>query len=59
MTPQPKDKSPKAPHGRLRATLVAALAVGFVSAAVGFVAFLAQLRGTESFVAYTTARYSE
>jgi uncharacterized SAM-binding protein YcdF (DUF218 family) len=47
MTPQPKDKSPKAPHRRLRATLVAALAVGFVGAAVGFVAFLAQLRGTE------------
>jgi uncharacterized SAM-binding protein YcdF (DUF218 family) len=47
MTPQHQDKSPKAPRGRLRATLVAVLAVGFVGAAVGFVAFLAQLRGTE------------
>jgi uncharacterized SAM-binding protein YcdF (DUF218 family) len=47
MTPQHQDKPPKAPLGRLRATLVAALAVGFVGAAVGFLAFLSQLRGTE------------
>jgi hypothetical protein len=45
------DTSPKAPAARprgwLRATVVATLAVAFVGAAVGFVAFLSQLRGVE------------
>jgi uncharacterized SAM-binding protein YcdF (DUF218 family) len=45
------DTSPKAPAARprgwLRATIVAALAIVFVGAAVGFVAFLSQLRGVE------------
>jgi uncharacterized SAM-binding protein YcdF (DUF218 family) len=45
------DKSQNAPdaarRGWLRATIVAALAVVFVSAAVGFVGFLSQLRGAE------------
>jgi uncharacterized SAM-binding protein YcdF (DUF218 family) len=45
------DTSPKAPaarpRGRLRATVVATLAIVFVGAAVGFIAFLAQLRGVE------------
>lgn len=35
------------PRGWLRATIVGALAVGFVGAAFGFVAFLSQLRGAE------------
>jgi uncharacterized SAM-binding protein YcdF (DUF218 family) len=45
------DTSPKAPAARprgwLRATVVATLAIVFVGAAVGFVAFLSQLRGVE------------
>jgi uncharacterized SAM-binding protein YcdF (DUF218 family) len=45
------DRSPKAPAARprgwLRATIVATLAIIFVVAAVGFVAFLSQLRGVE------------
>ena len=45
------DTSPKAPAARprgwLRATIVATLAIVFVGAAVGFVAFLSQLRGVE------------
>jgi len=36
------------PRGRFLAAVVAALAVVFVGAAVGFVAFLAQLRGVET-----------
>src|ERR1700704_4609427 len=55
MSLQPNDKSPKAPgapvtapRGWLRAGLVAALAVVFVAAAVGFVGFLSQLRGAEA-----------
>ncbi|MBA2398399.1 MAG: YdcF family protein [Bradyrhizobium sp.] len=48
---QSDDTSPKAPAARprgwLRATIVATLALGFVGAAVGFVAFLSQLRGVE------------
>jgi uncharacterized SAM-binding protein YcdF (DUF218 family) len=52
MSLQPDDKSPKAmiaaPRGWLRAGLVAALAVVFVAAAVGFVGFLSQLRGAEA-----------
>jgi uncharacterized SAM-binding protein YcdF (DUF218 family) len=51
MPVQPDDTSPKAPavrpRGWLRATIVATLALGFVGAAVGFVAFLSQLRGVE------------
>ena len=35
------------PRGRLRATLVAALAIVFAGVAVGFVEFIAQLRGAE------------
>src|SRR3981081_2869267 len=54
MSLQPNDKSPKAPgapvnapRGWLRAAVVAALAIVFVAAAVGFVGFLSQLRGAE------------
>ena len=47
----PDDKSPKPqarpPRGWLRAGIVAAIAIGFVGAAVGFVGFLSQLRGVE------------
>jgi uncharacterized SAM-binding protein YcdF (DUF218 family) len=46
------DKSPKAPMAAprswLRATVVAMLAVMFVAAAIGFVGFIAQLRGAET-----------
>jgi len=52
MSLQPDDTSPKAtiavPRGWLRAGVVAALAVVFVAAAVGFVGFLSQLRGAEA-----------
>ena len=48
---QHDDSSPKRrPRGRggwLRATIVGALAILFVGAAVGFVGFLSQLRGVE------------
>ena len=48
---QPDDRSPNAPvaapRGWLRATIVASLAIAFVGAAIGFVAFLSQLRGAE------------
>src|SRR3984957_18804931 len=48
----PDDKAPKAPiavpRSALRATVVAALAVVFVAAAVGFIGFLSQLRGAET-----------
>ncbi|MBN8991113.1 MAG: YdcF family protein [Rhizobiales bacterium] len=51
MSVQSDDTSPKAPAARprgwLRATIVGVLAIGFVGAAVGFVAFLSQLRGVE------------
>ena len=51
MSLQPDDTSPKAPAARprgwLRATIVATLAIAFVGSAVGFVAFLSQLRGVE------------
>jgi len=51
MSLQSDDRSPNAPaarpRGRLRATIVAVMAVLFVGAAVGFVAFLSQLRGVE------------
>src|SRR5215813_13629257 len=35
------------PRGWLRATIVGALAVAFVSAGLGFIGFVSQLRGTE------------
>jgi uncharacterized SAM-binding protein YcdF (DUF218 family) len=51
MSVQSDDTSPKAPAARprgwLRATIVAVLALMFVGAGVGFVAFLSQLRGVE------------
>ena len=54
MSLQPDDKSPNAanapaaaPRGWLRAVVVAALAIVFVAAAIGFVGFLSQLRGAE------------
>jgi uncharacterized SAM-binding protein YcdF (DUF218 family) len=47
----PDDTSPKPPiavaRSWLRATIVAALAIVFVAAAIGFVGFLSQLRGAE------------
>ena len=47
----PDDTSPKppiaVPRSWLRATIVAALAMVFVAAAIGFVGFLSQLRGAE------------
>ncbi len=52
MSSPPDDSSPTAhaaaPRGRLRAALVAAVAVVFVAAALGFVGFLSQLRGAEA-----------
>ena len=52
MNRPPDDKSPAAPiavsRSRLRATIVAALAMAFVAAAIGFVWFLSQLRGAET-----------
>src|ERR1700733_12322089 len=52
MSSPPDDSSPTAqaaaPRGRLRAALVAAIAVVFVPAALGFVGFLSQLRGAEA-----------
>src|SRR6267142_3195151 len=51
MSLQSDDRSQNAPAARprgwLRATIVAVMAVLFVGAAVGFVAFLSQLRGVE------------
>src|SRR5450631_2541599 len=51
MNSQPDESSPDAPvaapRGWLRAAIVAALAMVFVIAAVGFVGFLSQLRGVE------------
>jgi uncharacterized SAM-binding protein YcdF (DUF218 family) len=41
------DKAAAPPRGWLRAALVATLALGFVGAVIGFVAFLTQLRGSE------------
>jgi uncharacterized SAM-binding protein YcdF (DUF218 family) len=52
MSPQNDDISPKppiaAPRGWLRAGMVAALAIVFVAAAIGFVGFISQLRGAET-----------
>jgi uncharacterized SAM-binding protein YcdF (DUF218 family) len=47
MTAPTDDRSPKLPRGWLRATIVSTIALAFVVAAAGFVAFLAQLRGAE------------
>jgi len=51
MSQQSDDRSPNAaarrPRGMVRAAVVAALALGFVGAGFGFVAFLSQLRGVE------------
>src|SRR5450631_1125129 len=51
MSLQPDDKSLNAPssarRGWLRATIVAVSAIVFVAGAIGFVAFLSQLRGIE------------
>jgi uncharacterized SAM-binding protein YcdF (DUF218 family) len=51
MSLQPDDKLPNAPiparRGWLRATIVAVLAIVLVTAAIGFVGFLSQLRGAE------------
>ena len=41
------DQSPNPPRGWLRATVVSIIALVFVGAAAGFVAFLSQLRATE------------
>jgi uncharacterized SAM-binding protein YcdF (DUF218 family) len=52
MSLQCDDTSPKAltgaRRGWLRASLVAALAIAFVAAAIGFVGFISQLRGVET-----------
>src|ERR1700726_3698613 len=51
MTVQPDDSLPKPPvtalRRWLRAAVVAVLAIVFVSAAIGFIGFLSQLRGAE------------
>jgi len=47
MSLQPDETMPSAPRGWLRAAIVAALAVVFIGLAIGFVAFLSQLRGAE------------
>lgn len=47
MTSPTDDRSPKLPRGWLRATIVSTIALAFVGAAAGFVAFLSQLRGAE------------
>jgi uncharacterized SAM-binding protein YcdF (DUF218 family) len=44
---QMKNAAARRPRGRLRATIVGALALGFVGAGFGFIAFLSQLRGAE------------
>ncbi|MGL9622059.1 YdcF family protein [Bradyrhizobium sp. U531] len=41
------DRSPKLPRGWLRAALVSTIALAFVGAAAGFIAFLSQLHGAE------------
>ncbi|WFU42278.1 YdcF family protein [Bradyrhizobium sp. CB82] len=47
MTSPTDDRSPKLPHGWLRAVVVSTLAFAFVGAAAGFIAFLSQMRGAE------------
>src|SRR3954468_17750070 len=46
--PQHSEATAKPPRGRLRGSLVAAFALLFVVAAIGFVGFLSQLRATEA-----------
>jgi uncharacterized SAM-binding protein YcdF (DUF218 family) len=52
MSPQADDYSPnapmRAPRGRLRSIVVGVLAIVLMAAAIGFVGFLSQLRGTET-----------
>ena len=52
MSLPPDDRSPEPPaappRGWLRVTVVATLSIAFVGAAVGFIAFLSQLRGVET-----------
>jgi uncharacterized SAM-binding protein YcdF (DUF218 family) len=52
MSLQADDSTPKAPiaapRGSLRATLITLLGIAFIAAAIGFVGFLAQLRGAET-----------
>lgn len=47
MSSQTDESSPRLPRGWLRATIVSTVALAFVGAAAGFVAFLSQLRGAE------------
>src|SRR5262249_1338040 len=47
MSSQTDESSPKLPRGWLRATVVSTVALAFVGAAAGFIAFLSQLRGAE------------
>lgn len=47
MTSPTADRSPKLPRGWLRAAVVSTVALAFVGAAAGFIAFLSQLRGAE------------
>jgi uncharacterized SAM-binding protein YcdF (DUF218 family) len=44
---QKQNAATRRPHGWLRAAIVGALALGFVGAGFGFIAFLSQLRGAE------------
>ena len=44
---QKQNAAARRPRGWLRATIVGALALGFVCAGFGFIAFLSQLRGVE------------
>src|SRR5215475_4002795 len=44
---QMQNAAARRPRGWLRATIVGALALGFVAAGFGFIAFLSQLRGAE------------
>lgn len=48
MTSRADDRSPKPPRGWLRAAIVSTIALVFVGAAAGFIAFLSQLRGAET-----------
>src|SRR3954468_21599625 len=41
------NRSPKLPRGWLRAAVMSTIALAFVGVAVGFIAFLSQLRGAE------------
>jgi uncharacterized SAM-binding protein YcdF (DUF218 family) len=47
MTAPTDDRSPKLPRGWLRAAVMSTIALAFVGVAVGFIAFLSQLRGAE------------